>query len=253
MKLFDDSKKINMRHEDKYICSLRQLEFIENRIKGFIGNDEHQNEDGYNIRSMYLDTENDRLLEESLSGTSPRRKYRIRMYNCDSSRISLEEKTSINQLKSKKSCLVGYDYVYDMINNGALVEEVLEYSGMTKSQADLLEQVHALRGVEGLKPIIIVDYHRSAYVYNTGNIRITFDTKIGASTQIQDFFDESIITVPILPEKKGLIEVKYDGILPGFIARLLDMGSMDHVSFSKYALCRNVIENNGRREEYYVI
>lgn len=242
-----------MRHEDKYICSMRQLELLERRLSDFLRTDEHQGADGYNIRSLYLDTATDRLLEESLAGTSPRHKYRIRIYNGDSNRISLEEKTSINQLKSKRSCLVDMDYVENVIKGDGIIEETLEFTGRSESQSELLKQVHTLRATEGLGPVIIVDYHRSAYIYDIGNVRLTFDTQISASSQIYDFFDEDTITVPVLPENKGLLEVKYDGILPGFIARLLDTGSMEHVSFSKYALCRNVIEYNGRREEYYVI
>lgn len=253
MKLFDYSKEITMRHEDKYICSKRQLELLDNRLKNFLKYDEHQLGDGYNVRSLYFDTENDRLLEESLSGVSPRKKYRIRIYNCSNSRISLEEKTSINQLKSKQSCLLDKDYVDNLINRGYCFEESLETDYYTNGQKELLKRFHVLRLVEGLKPVIIVDYYRTSYVYEVGNVRITLDRRIGASTQLNDFYNPNMLIIPVMPEDKALLEVKYDGILPGFISKLLDMGNMQHVSFSKYGLCRNIVEYNGKREEYYVI
>lgn len=242
---------ISMRHEDKYICTNRQLDVIEARLRSFLKADEHQDGADYGIRSLYLDTFEDRLLNESLAGVPNRRKYRIRIYNCNDARISLEEKTSIGSLKSKRSAIVGRDYVDKALDGMLLLPD--ELNPMGKPSENLMDTVAMLGRVEGLRPVVIVDYRRSAFVYEIGNVRITLDRDIGASMQLNDFFNPGIVTVPVLPNGKNLIEVKYDGILPGFIVSLLDIGSMEHISFSKYALCRNVMENNGRREEYYVI
>ena len=47
------------------------------------------------------------------------------------------------------------------------------------------------------------------------------------------------------------MEVKFDGILPGYITRILGIGNLQRISFSKYVLCRNLINNNGRLDEVY--
>ena len=256
--------KMIMRHEDKYICTNRQLDLIEARLSSFLKRDSHQVGSDYGIRSLYFDTFEDRLLNESLSGVPNRKKYRIRIYNCSDERISLEEKSSVGNLKSKRSAVVTQEYVKEQLGSvvsGEYVRECSQDPQIGKSALytsnsaapDLLTTVHLLNRTEGLRPVVIVDYRRSAYIYDIGNVRITIDKDIGASAQFEDFFNPGMITLPVLENNKNLIEVKYDGILPGFIVRLLDIGSMEHVSFSKYALCRNVMENNGRRDEYYVI
>lgn len=250
-----------MRHEDKYICTNRQMELIRRRLSCFLRTDEHQTGDCYGIRSLYLDTFEDRLLNESLSGVPNRKKYRIRIYNCSDRRISLEEKSSIGNLKSKRSVAVDKEYVKKLLKNDiSLPDSVTDLQSVNSSdecakntENDLLSTVCVLNRLEGLNPVVIVDYRRTAFVYDVGNVRITLDMDVGASTQPDGFFDPGIVTVPVFPQGKSLIEVKYDGILPGFVARLLDIGSLEHISFSKYALCRNVIENNGRKDEYYVI
>ena len=81
-------------------------------------------------------------------------------------------------------------------------------------------------------------------------MRITFDRSIRASKDIEHFF-EDVLTIPILPDQISLMEVKYDGILPGYISRLINTGDLQQISFSKYALCRNIINNNGRIEDTY--
>jgi len=44
----------------------------------------------------------------------------------------------------------------------------------------------------------------------------------------------------VLPEENRVIEVKYDEMLPGVIARIIENGNMTQTSFSKYCLCRRM-------------
>ena len=46
----------------------------------------------YEIRSLYFDNMEDKALREKLDGISVREKYRLRMYNGDTSVIRLERK-----------------------------------------------------------------------------------------------------------------------------------------------------------------
>ena len=43
-------------------------------------------------------------------------------------------------------------------------------------------------------------------------------------------------------ETDRILEVKYDELLPGFIARLLEFGNMNQISYSKYRLGREQLE-----------
>lgn len=235
---------ITLRHEEKFICSYTELFLIENRIRSLLATDKNQTDDSYGIRSIYFDTYQDRMLQESLQGMRVRDKFRIRTYNTSNSIIRLEKKTSVGQLKKKTSCLLSKETVTAIIQD-PYFSEGAEHS------CSPFDEFSYLQKAELLSPKVIVDYQRSAYVEDVGNIRITFDKNIRATKNIQDFFDPYLAAQPILPDNLGILEVKYDSVLPGYLARALALHSLQRVSFSKYALCRNIIENNGRIEEYY--
>ena len=84
----DENRKF--RHELKYQCSEAHLAIIRNRLQGVIPYDRHAANGQYTIRSMYFDNFENRCFHENESGTDPREKFRIRIYNADDSRISLE-------------------------------------------------------------------------------------------------------------------------------------------------------------------
>ena len=237
-------KLITMRHEEKFLCSERQMVLLESRIKTLLSPDANQTGEGYNIRSVYFDTIGDRLLEESAQGVDDRNKFRIRIYNGTDNMIRLEKKSSVGQLKQKHSCKLDRAYVDKILQGNAWPTEILEKN-------PVLQEFEYLQMDQRLAPSVIVEYDRSAYVSLLGNIRITFDRNIRASKQIQQFFDDSLLTLPILPDGQHVLEVKYDSIFPGYLSKVLNLGNLQRVSFSKYGLCRNIFDHNGRIEDYY--
>ena len=233
-----------MRHEEKFLCSEKELFLIESRIKCFLELDSNQTSDSYNVRSIYFDTSDDSILKESLDGLNHRSKFRIRTYGSNDSIIRLEKKTSIGQLKSKSACILTKEDVFTILKNPF-------FSSISEHKNSPLDEFYVLKKTKQLAPKVIVNYERSAYIKMDGNIRITFDRNIGASTQIQEFFNENLLTHQILPNNIGLIEIKYDNIFPGYLSRLLNLSNLQRISFSKYGLCRNILEHNGRIDEYY--
>ena len=234
-------KIITMRHEEKFICSEKQLFILAHRLQTLLPYDAHQEGECYRIRSLYLDTYDDRLYEESLNGLKKRHKYRIRFYNMQDDLFRLERKDTIGRLKQKTSAPFSKEKV----------ERLLHREGFEMEEQELLQEVYRLQQTEGLHPVTIVDYFRTAFTYPDGNIRITFDKDISCTHRVEDFLDEHALLYPVMPYAKHVLEVKYDGILPGFIAAALNIGSLQQISFSKYAYARNVMNGNGRKEEGY--
>lgn len=90
------------RHEYKYRIDARQRAVLRLRAQGILERDVHAGTDGvYLIRSLYFDSPEDDCFYENENGDDPREKYRIRFYNCDTSRISLECKAKSRGMTKK--------------------------------------------------------------------------------------------------------------------------------------------------------
>ena len=92
------------RHEFKYRCTAAQLQVLKGRLDAVMALDSHAGAAGYTIRSMYFDNYENQYYYENENGTDPREKYRIRIYNADASRITLECKRKEHTKTLKTIC-----------------------------------------------------------------------------------------------------------------------------------------------------
>lgn len=244
---WEGAKEITMRHEEKYLCPEPWLAVLEHRLGGFLQQDKNQKDGSYSIRSLYFDTEEDRLYMESLDGVEKKDKYRLRFYNGSPDLFKLEKKTSVADLKKKLSSVVDCTSVRDILENGFNGSK----EGVPYIRDPVLRDFYFQEKSALLRPKIVIDYVRTAFVSEFGNIRITLDRNIRATGRVEAFLDDDTAMLPLLPEDINLLEVKYDGIFPGYLARLLNIGNLERMSFSKYVLCRDMIMNNGRKRGLY--
>jgi hypothetical protein len=93
------------------------------------------------------------------------------------------------------------------------------------------------------KPKVIIDYERIAYVEEITNVRITFDMKISASYELENFLDGNYQKFYILPSGTNVLEVKFDEILPSYIKNIVESYSYNQSSFSKYYYGRKIIDS----------
>lgn len=217
------------RNELKYICSEGELMLLHARVQALCLPDPHAQDGIYNIRSIYFDDPYNRYYYENENGTDPREKFRIRIYNASDSRITLECKKKQRSMTHKDSCRLTPEQ-YHMLISGTLTEDAADSALLHK-----FYQIHAQRN---LQPKVIVAYERTPFVYQFGNVRITFDRNIGSTTEIDRFFDPYLPQRPILPLGKQILEVKYDQLLPNFLYDAMSLGSLRQTTFSKYYLCR---------------
>lgn len=217
------------RNELKYICSEGELLQIQMRIQALCQSDPHAQDGIYNIRSVYFDDPQNRYFFENEDGIDPREKFRIRIYNTSDGRITLECKEKEHAMTHKESCPLTR-VQYERLLEGSLREDMIDHP--------LLQRFYIQHQQRNLQPKVIVAYERTPYVYDFGNVRITFDRNIGSSTCFQQFFDPFLPQRPILPLGKQILEVKYDELLPDFLYSAMNLGSLQQTSFSKYYLCR---------------
>ncbi len=92
------------------------------------------------------------------------------------------------------------------------------------------------------KPKVIIDYERMAYVEEITNVRITFDMKISASYELENFLIQDYQSFSVLPSGLNVLEVKFDDILPSHIRNIVESYSLKQCSFSKYYYGRKIID-----------
>ena len=90
---------------------------------------------------------------------------------------------------------------------------------------------------QGLRPKTVVEYLREPFVYEPGNVRITFDYNIRTGLQSTDFLNPACVTVPA-GDAPILMEVKWDRFMPDVIRDAIRLTGRRAGAFSKYAQCR---------------
>ena len=90
-----------------------------------------------------------------------------------------------------------------------------------------------------LRPRVLVSYYREPYVYDAGNVRVTFDSEIRTSLFRRELIESASDGVSATDVPGDMIlEVKYDAFLPDVIAMLLQCEGVRQQAFSKYGICR---------------
>ncbi|MBP3701018.1 MAG: polyphosphate polymerase domain-containing protein, partial [Lachnospiraceae bacterium] len=173
--------------------------------------------------------------EANTEGLDHRRKFRIRIYNRSSKRIRLEIKYKIHGMTKKESCPLTEEQCRTLMRGECLPYDV--------NDPKPLQALYLAMKTQGMHPVEIVEYERTAYVYPVGNVRVTFDRNISGSSYIEGFLDGEIPLIPVMPRGKHVLEVKFDELLPTYIAAVLDTGRLEQTAFSKYYLCRERLKN----------
>ena len=221
---------IKFRHENKYLISAAQIPVIKNRINHLLSIDSHAADGVYTIRSLYFDDIYNSCLQENDTGTDPREKFRVRIYNHSTDRITLECKRKERGKTLKTSCPLTIEQTR-MLMEGRILPDIA-------NQPEVLRKLTLRMMTKGMRPVVIVEYDRIPYVYPNGNVRVTMDMNVSSSTSVERFLDAQIPKRPIMPAGQHLLEVKFDEYLPDFIHHNLNLHSLTQTAYSKYYLCR---------------
>ena len=222
---------VQWRHEYKYLCDPCQQAVLKARAESLMQSDPHADEDGvYRIRSMYLDGLDNQGYWDNDIGVDERTKYRIRIYNEDASRIILEKKSKKHGMNHKDSCRISEELCRTLM--AGQIPEI--QSDMPTKLKLLLAEIQC----KALHPVVIVEYQRTPFVEENGNVRVTFDQEIASSSDFESFLEPYIFSRPVLKSGLGIMEVKWDSHLPDYIKRFMQLDTLKWSTFSKYYLCR---------------
>ena len=223
--------RLPARHELKYLIHPAELEALRARLRPVLRMDSHC-VDGkpYTIRSLYLDDVFNSAYNDKVAGVMARDKYRIRIYRHSDREIFLERKRKIGDLIQKSSVQI----------TRRLCEQIIsgDPRGLQTSSNALLQDVYVQMRTRLLRPVVIVDYEREAYLHPAENVRITFDLHLRSGLHSTELFRPEIATASPHDGRVEILEVKFDTYLPDYIRGLMDGIRADRSAVSKYVMCR---------------
>lgn len=217
------------RHELKHYINYADVLQLRSRLP-FVASLDKNATDGnsYRVKSLYFDNYNDKVLKEKIDGLNEREKFRLRLYNDDTSFIRLEKKSKKNGVCFKESVIITADECTRLLDGDL---------AMLKENGNLLcQELYAKMHFQQLRARNIVDYHREAFIYPMGNVRVTLDYDIRTSNNVHEFLKPEPVPVPI--SGVYILEVKYDSFLPEIIRGVASLSSRKSTAFSKYAATR---------------
>lgn len=220
------------RHELKYRIGYLQYLELRSRLRAVMHSDLHAGTEGkYLIRSIYFDNYKDKALWQKAEGVPIREKFRVRYYNDDFSYITLEKKVKNNALCMKSDAEITKEECQNLLEG--------RLNWMRGHPSQLVQELYAKMHYQLLYPRVLVSYIREPYVYDAGNVRVTFDSDIRTTLYHRHFLEEKVADISTADQPWDMIlEVKYDAFLPTIIRDILQTNTIRQQAFSKYEACR---------------
>ena len=215
-----------VRTEHKIQINQKERLLLEKRLQAIMPKDKHiTSSAGYEIRTLYFDTIDDRCCYEKLDGLRTHEKIRMRIYGNDDHIIKLELKRKAGEFQTKKTMMIDRKTAESLIQ--------ADYRCLLELE-DPLALMFYQKLSRGMRPKVIIQYQRMSYCLDTNNIRITFDSDIRATESCMNLFAEPLLTHPVLSQDTLILEVKYNHFLFDYIKDALKIVNKSSTSYSKY-------------------
>lgn len=230
--------RVFKRYEKKYLLSADQFEsfFAEYRDR-LVPDEYHESL----IQNVYYDTDNYRLVRDSIDKPVYKEKLRLRCYN--------EIRPGENAYLEIKKKYEGIVYKRrEKINIDVMKEFIEGKSGEDDEKSQIGKELEWFVKYYGsLKPAMYLSYRRKAWLVKGTDIRITFDTDITWRTNEIDLIKGSY-GEKLLEEGTVLMELKCGEAIPLDIVRLFTKYSIYPTSFSKYGAAYAVLTEEVARK-----
>jgi hypothetical protein len=230
------------RNEFKYVLPELVANQIDTYIQPFMNPDTYGRV--YDVHSVYLDSQDLKLFEDSDTGKKNRFKLRLRTYGESSSQpilFEIKERTdrAIRKFRSK----VDRDKVVNLISHATDLQENFE---LQESPELALFMQHA-RSI-GAHATAMVSYERTAYVSAFGDgTRITLDRNI-RSAAINEYSDD-VWNAPETPLElthgEVVVEIKTNDMIPQWVNEMVQHFEITRRSFSKYVIAVRALQSIG--------
>lgn len=220
------------RYEKKYMLSEAQYRELNRALSEHMVCDANCRDGAmYTIYNVYYDTDNDEIIQKSLSKPYYKEKLRMRSYDIPKTgddKVYLELKKKIGGIVSKRRVEMTCNEAEAFVEKGIRPEHQDYISRQVTGEIEFFLKNHAVY------PKVFIAYQRNAYFdREDSSFRITFDSSIRTrrtSPQLK-FGDFGQL---LLSEGTYLMEVKTSGALPLWLTSEFSRLGIMSQSFSKY-------------------
>lgn len=232
-----ESPNVIERYEFKYLIPERLVPAVRAAAKTTCRLDEHAKAGGsYAIRSLYLDTDRYQLYWANEREQRDRFKARIRTYPGKPAPIFFEVKRRVGDVIVKTRAAVPEPLWKQAFADPAKVS-------LPPHAKKGLERFYMLAQTYHLRPRVLVEYDREAYVSVVDNYaRLTFDRRVVCQARDTLDFEANpgrwrAVDHPAktrTPEAVCVLELKFERVTPRWMVDLVKRLELVRLSFSKY-------------------
>ena len=226
----DGYRRSFSRFELKYLIRYKDYLFFRDVIRNYVEPDPYCDREGfYKISSLYYDSPDYLCFWEKIEGLKFRRKFRIRTYDNDDSRMGfMEIKQRIDRTLQKRRTRVPLDVARNYVDD-------VETSPYRPGEDRVLDEIFYLVKSQLLEPRMVISYQREAFmgIYESG-LRITFDHRCkyrDKELEIGGIFDEGKY---FLPPELAIMEIKFNEVVPLWLCSYLNRLECRVQRISKY-------------------
>lgn len=212
------------RFEKKYFLTPEQMNSLVSGMAPFVRPDEYGQ---YTICNIYYDTDDFRLIRESIEKPAYKEKLRVRSYGVPESggKVFIELKKKYDGVVYKRRITAAPEAVSPILD------------GTVVASSQIGREIEWFQHYYKTSPKVFIAYDRTAFAgIDDSELRITFDTNMRWRDSDLDlrFGDAGL---PIIGGDRVLMEVKLPGTCPLWLAHLLSSVRAAPASFSKYGTC----------------
>lgn len=221
------------RFELKYRISESKAEAARQFIKPYLPLDRYcklQPGGAYPIVSLYLDSDDLQLCQQSLGGHKNRFKLRIRSYTDEPDYPRFFEiKRRVNNIIIKSRCRVMHHDIAALLSGPSLPLQSYDGDGETLKQFQLyMNSINA-------GPVVQVRYLRQAYEGDSANrVRVTFDRELAYSVGSSPEVSLNGRGWRRYPLNGVILEIKFTERYPGWLGQMVGYFELQKQSVSKY-------------------
>lgn len=223
-----------LRNELKYDINYFQYSSLSQKLYNVLKEDQNNGPGGYKVRSLYFDSYDNSDFYAKLSGLEKRKKIRLRIYGYDDPNVKLEIKRKVGDLQEKKSVIISREDAQALIDMN--YEVLLEY------ESDVAHSIYYILKAGGLRPVVLIEYRRKAFIHPMNNIRITLDSEIKSNESNFDFFAKAPVLAPTNHFYQAVLEIKYNDFIFGWLSNVFKPYHLERESISKYMMSRGIFE-----------